>query len=192
MEPDAPTQPNPWTWAIGLGWLLPLFGFMMAHNAINQPEPDVGTGFALYMLAFLLGAGLVAVAIAYRGELPWWPFIAAGVLAVPGVIYTAWPAQDLYGAFGFPFWAVYFWGPFVAIGYSLTVIIAAIAKGRTAAIHATWLWGLALAATWAGAALYHLATIQHQAQLAREAHEAPALGLVAATVAVGWLARQSR
>jgi hypothetical protein len=53
--------------------------------------------------------------------------------------------------------------------------------------------GLGLGLMFAGAALYHLLTLDEQADLARKAHETPGLGLLAglaALAAVAWAIRR--
>lgn len=184
---DEPMTPNPWTPLVALAWLVPLMFFAAGYGQMDRLEPNVGGAFGMYLGAFLVAAGAVAFAIVFRDAIPHWPFIAGGILAFPTAFFIAIPAEDLYNDIGLGFYVVYLFTPVVLTVFAASMIGLAIARKKEGARDGLWMWGIALAGGVGGAALYHLATIQHQADLAQEAHQSP-LGVLLALGTVALLA----
>ncbi len=191
---DGVHEPHPWTWALGFGWLLPLMLFVAGHDQIDQAEPNISGGFALYLFSLITGLAVVAVAFTFRRDVPWWPFSVGGFLALPTAYFIAIPAQDLYNDWGLGFYFFYLFSPIALSIVLVSLLVMGLTQRGEGVRNTTWMWGLALSGGFALSALYHLATIQRQADLAREAHESP-LGLVAIVAALAvlaWTRRHSR
>lgn len=192
MDEEAPT-PNSWTPLVALAWLIPFMFFAAGYGQMDRLEPNVGGAFGLYLGAFLFAAGAVAVAVVFRAGIPHWPLITGGILAFPAAFFIAIPAQDLYNDIGLGFYFVYLFAPVTLTLFAISMIGFAIARGKEGARDGLWMWGLALSGGMGGAALYHLATIQVQAELAREAHQSPMGALLAVVVLLAFAAgRQSK
>lgn len=182
--------------AIGvLGPLVVGFAFGIAHDAIDQPDPDTGTAGFFYLAAALLGlaAAIVGIRFCLRPGRRLAPSLLTLLSAVPTfvVAMVAGQAYDdnggAWAVLGLPLLGVYV----IGVG-----IAAAVLANRHDGSWARTLLvgGVGIAIGLAVAALLMLMTLQDQAADARRAHETPAWGffLVVGVLLVTAAARRRR
>lgn len=195
-------QPEPLTSAVRqpalalvVGLLAPVlvgFAFGVAHTALDRPEPDTGTAGLWFMACLVLAAAAVYSQWPLLGppvgtRAPW------GILiGIPAFILILMAGQSYdddgmaWVILGLPVLLVYV----VALGITAAVMANRRDGAGAAAVLVT---GVGVCMAFGVAAAYMLMTLDQQAAEAREAHEAPAWGLVLAIgVLLGMAAHRRR
>lgn len=185
-ETDTPeTLPDrgPWAWILGTVGFLGFAFFAVGYGAMDSIDPDTSTGTAFYLFTLLFGVAAIAVAVVMRPTETHVPLIVGSVGALLGGLLFAAMAEDGYnGAFGFG--VMVFILPSIVIGYGTTLLILGLTRRIEGLREACTTWGITMASGAGVAAAYHLATLDTQTRLAREAHEAPGVGVAAVLLAV--------
>lgn len=174
--------------ALIVGCAIP-FVFLEGAEAIDNPNPVTAAAAPAYLLTT---GGFVLFAVLYgflerRRALV--PLLVAGGLGFLFATFIAKSVESGYGEFLGMLGILYF----MIYGGVAAIVVAAIAAGIGYATHqerGAWAGAFAVVgawiAAWSLAALYHLTTLEHQADLARAAHrDSPAAGIL---IALGVLA----
>jgi hypothetical protein len=177
--PEVPTQRSPvWLLPAVAAPVLALGLFLVGHTAMDHLEPKVAGAAAAYALAVVVAGGGLYYLLKAEGVAGRAVAAAAGCVALP-VAYYAGQLGELYGfaalfllLIGERFLVWY------GVALALGLIVLAIARKPSLMVSFLEVGGLGLGLGIAGAALYHLATLEHQADLARAAHQVPGLGVV--------------
>lgn len=154
------------------------FLFMNGFGAMNQSSPDTSAALSLYLPALLVVVGAVAAVAALGRNKPLRLGIAAAV-GLPLGFAVATVAEAAYGYFGF---FLFVGGPLLMLlaillmaylGIAITSLVMLGVSGSRRAADVAACGGLGIAAAFAAAAAYHLATLERQADLARQAFDIP-------------------
>lgn len=160
------------------------------YAAIDSPTPDIETARLWWGLTGGAAVVLAGVATAARVRYGWVAIPIAAVLAVlPGAWIAGGASMD-YGPHGFFGVAVLFYGGLTLGVILLIAVVMAMATDRR---HPNVGWiacvsiALAVAFAVAGAAVHHMMTIEHHAELAQKAwarRSSPALPIIGAIAAM--------
>ncbi|MES2155350.1 MAG: hypothetical protein V4510_09470 [bacterium] len=167
--------------------------FMNGFSNINRSEPLTGPAGAAYSTCVVLaGAAVVAAAVFTRRHA-----MRLGIAAAIAAVLGFWLATTVEQGYGptFLFWpssgggifgaiAILFYG---ALGLAVAGAILMATKGGSKAADVVVPGGVGIAAGVGGAAAYQLATLNHQADLARQANHIPGVELVLLVVVLGAL-----
>ncbi len=179
------------TEALLVATFAPIFAlllFFQGHEAMDRTEPALAAARTFYIAATLVGIGMAAALMRQGLDALWKRAAIALLIAVP----MGWLLADAAQAYGaasfFAFFLVSFYLlPLVALVFVIGAIVAAVLSSRGkrdegAAAFLVASCGIGFAV--AGAALYHLVTLSHQADLAREAHDTPGLAVMLVVLAL--------
>lgn len=154
------------------------FLFMYGFGAMNQSAPDTSAATSLYLPALLVVVGAAAAVAALGRNKPLRLGVAAAV-GLPLGFAVATVAEAAYGYFGF---FLFVGGPLLMLlmvlmmaylGIAIASLVMLGVSGSRRAADVAACGGLGLAAAFATAAAYHLATLERQATLARDAFDIP-------------------
>lgn len=188
QEP-ADQEPLCW-WHLVLAFLVPIVVamlFLSGYDAIDNSDPDTGSARALYGLTALAGVGTViglhysvgrdAIQVtAWAGGIGF--VLAAGLAMAAQEGYAEWLAIGI--LFGLAFWL---------LAVLVVVLVTGFWQGWPMADRVSAVLAGAAGVGGAGAALYHMATLSRQADLARRAHqESPGLEVIFVVAALAWAA----
>ncbi len=177
-----------------LGFALPvaaLAAFAAGHAAIDRPEPETERGRTWYLGAVLV-AGLAVAAFFTLAPRSSRASHAWGLLAAGPAGFIALGYGTTYRDAGF---TMVFIAPLLlayALGFTLAVVILWARFGPVRAMPLALVGGAGLAGGIGVAAAWLAATIEQQAEAAREAYEAPGLQMLALVMVLVVLAARRR
>lgn len=177
-----------WTWAMAL--VFPATAFLLltfAWGFLNNRSPEVGwAGFLLVLLAVLtIGAVWTVVYVHPDEHRRWLPavLLPAGLVAVPLGMFLLSMLEDLYGMFGLLAFLITMGVVLLVVApiYLILLLVAFIVRrtGRPrGGDRIAQVAGLITGGGFATAGILMLFTLRRQEELARQAHEAPGLGIM--------------
>lgn len=181
---EAPAEADRTSLALAVGLLGPVLvasAFVTAHSAIDQPEPDTGTGGLWFLITLLLVAMVVFLQFRllrpHAGRAAWGLFATVPAFAIAMIAGTGYDDGGL--GLGGVLATVALVAYLVVVGI---VALAAGDEGRGKSVTAVLVGGAGICAGIGLAALFLLMTLQEQAEEAREAYESPTLQAVAVLV----------
>lgn len=186
-EHASDAEPLRW-WHFLLAFAVPVVMallFLSGYDSIDRSDPDTGSARALYGLTAIAGAGTVVglyysagrhglQVVAWAGGIGL--VLAAGLATVAQQGYAEWLAIGI--LFGLGLWI---------LATLVVLLVTGFWQGWPMADRVGAILAGAAGIGGAGAALYHMASLSRQAELARRAHqESPGLELILLVAALAW------
>ncbi len=181
-----------WIWALGIvGPTVQYLGLWAGFFALNQGTPDVAMATTWYALSIVGGglviAGLALITHAQKRRAPWFGFLM--VIGLAPWMFEVLTTYGLLAEIGLAMTAAYILLPALLVATIWGLIIGFRLSWPQSPQPVVFL-ALGMCASMVIGAALVLADMPNQAAMAREAHEAPSLGLVPVLFALGLLLRR--